>query len=136
MFILYLNDITDYIQDCDVSLYADDTASSNSYIDLMLTLRMKLSVVSESLAADKLTLNVAKTKYVIFGKNRQLANTPNYNLQIVGQTLNHVLHMKYLGVTLDGSLNFNQHINIVHGKAVNKLGMLRRSHDFLDRNHH
>ena len=41
--------------------------------------------------------------------------------------------MKYLGVTLDEQLNFNKHIEIVHGKAVNKLGMLRRFRDFLDR---
>ena len=136
LFILYLNDITDYIQECNVSLYADDTAlytSSNSCIDLMLTLRLELAMVSEWLAANKLTLNVAKTKYVIFGKNRQLTNLPNFNLRINGETLKGVPEMKYLGVTLDANLSFNKHIEIVHAKAVNKLGMLRRSRDFLDR---
>ena len=95
LFILYLNDLTDYINECKVSLYADDTAmyaSSNSYIDLMLTLLLELAVVSEWLAANKLTLNITKTKYVIFGKNQLLANTPNYNLQINGQSLSRVPH--------------------------------------------
>ena len=41
--------------------------------------------------------------------------------------------MKYLGVTLDENLNFNKHIEIIHNKSVNKLGMLRRSRDFLDK---
>ena len=41
--------------------------------------------------------------------------------------------MKYLGVTLDEQLKFNKHIEIVHNKAVNRLGMLRHSRDFLDR---
>ncbi len=80
LFILYLNDITDHIQEYAMRLYADDTAlyaSSTSYIDLMLTLRMELSVVSEWLATNKLTLNVLEMNYVIFGKPRQLMNTPN-----------------------------------------------------------
>ena len=84
-----------------VSLFADDTAlytSSHSYINLMLTLRMELAVVSEWLAANKWTLNVTKTKYVIFGKNRQLANTPNSNLQINGQTLSSAIARMHMHI--------------------------------------
>ena len=77
---------------------------------MMLTLKVELSTVSEWLAANKLTLNIAKTKYVIFGKPRQLTNLPNYNLTINNQQIERVQHMKYLGVTLDASLNFNKHI--------------------------
>ena len=54
-----------------MSLYADDMAlyaASDSHIDLMLILRVKLDMVSEWHAANKLSLNPAKTKYVIFGK--------------------------------------------------------------------
>ena len=102
-------------------------------IDMMLTLKVELSMVSEWLAANKLTLNIAKTKYVIFGKPRQLVNLPDYNLTIDDQHIERVQYMKYLGVSLDASLNFNQHISLIHNKAVNKLGILRRSRDFLDR---
>ena len=88
LFILYLNDLTDYIQDSAISLYAGDTAlyvTSASFIELMLTLKVELSMVSEWLAANKLTLNIAKTKYVIFGKPRQLTDLPNYYLTINNQ---------------------------------------------------
>ncbi len=60
-------------------------------------------MVSEWLAANKLTLNIAKTKYVIFGKPRQLVNLPDYNLTIDDQHIERVQYMKYLGVTLDAS---------------------------------
>ena len=107
--------------------------ASNSYIDLLLTLRMELSVIDEWLAANKLTLNVSKTKYVIFGKPRQLVNTPDSVLSINNQPIQRVPFMKYLGVILDEKLDFNKHVEIMHSKAVNKLGILRRSRDFLDR---
>ena len=97
----------------------------------MLTLRLELSVINEWLAANKLTLNVSKTKYVIFGKKGQ-TNTIDYNLSINNQKIQKVDCMKYLGVHLDEHLTFNNHISITHGKAVGKLWLLRRSREFLD----
>ena len=71
--------------------------ASESFIELMLTLEVELSMVSEWLAANKLTLNVAKTKYVIFRKPRQLIDLPNYDLTIGNEKIARVQHMKYLG---------------------------------------
>ncbi len=48
------------------------------------------------------------------------------------QPIQRVPFMKYLGVFLDEKLDFNKHVEIMHSKAVNKLGILRRSRDFLD----
>ena len=54
--------------ECSVSLYADDTAMfSKCQVELMLTLQMELDMVAEWIKANRLTLNVNKTKYVIFG---------------------------------------------------------------------
>ena len=90
-------------------------------------------MVNEWLAASKLTLNVNKSKYVIFGKPHKLSKTPNFDLCINNQRLDRVENMKYLGVTLDENLKFNKHIEIIHVKSVNKLGSLRRARQFLDR---
>ena len=40
---------------------------------------------------------------------------------------------KYLGVLLDEHLTFDEHINYIHKKASNKLGILYRAKDYLDR---
>ena len=67
---VYINDLEKYLEDSKVSLYADDTAlhvEGQSQIDIMLNLRLELSIVYEWLNANKLTLNAEKTKYVIFG---------------------------------------------------------------------
>ena len=68
LFIIYINDLKGYLNECKVSLYADDTAmyaASSSYIDMILSLRIDMAVVSEWLKLNKLTLNVNKTKLMI-----------------------------------------------------------------------
>ena len=79
LFILHISDL-EQSMDCKLNLYADDTAlysESKSYIELKLNIRMELDVVSEWLCANRLTLNVKKTKYVIFGSRNKF--TINHN---------------------------------------------------------
>ncbi len=65
-------------------------------------------------------------------KKQQLSNVVEYNLEMTGARLERVDEMKYLGVFLDESLTFDSHIAKIHTKAVNKLGILRKSRQFLD----
>ena len=117
-------------------LYADDTAmytSCGSNVEMMMTLNIDLSIVSEWLRANKLTVNVNKTKYVVFGSRHQLQDKPDLNLNISGQKIERVSTMKYLGVLLDDLLNFEEHIEYVVNKSTKKLGILRKSREFLPR---
>ncbi len=136
MFIMYINDLGSYLSDSRVSLYADDTAlytSAQTQIELVLNLRVELSTVDEWLKANRLTLNVKKTKYVIFGTRNKLEHvTRDLNLEIGSEQIERVSHMKYLGVILDDKLTFDEHINYTHSKASQRLGVLRRSREYLD----
>ena len=76
-----------------MNLYADDTAlyhGPKSQIDLLLTLRLEISIVAKWLKANKLTLNVAKTKLVVFGSRTKLQNLPYLNLTIDGEPIQQV----------------------------------------------
>ncbi len=45
-FVLYINDMTDILMDCEISLHADDTTlfcSNKSYVDLILQLSYEIS---------------------------------------------------------------------------------------------
>ncbi len=106
---------------------------ANSHIELLLNLRLELAVVSEWLKANRLTLNTKKTKFVVFGSRHRLRQVPVLNLSINGEKLEQVEHMKYLGVILDNYLTFDQHVEYIHGKAVKKLGIVRKAREFLDR---
>ena len=69
LFIIYINDLSKYITECHVNLYADDTAlyTGSPYIELFLSLRLEIATLSQWMLANKLTLNVRKTKFMIFG---------------------------------------------------------------------
>ena len=138
MFIMYINDLGKYLTDSKVSLYADDTAlytASTTQIELVLNLRVELSVVNEWLKANRLTLNTKKTKYVIFGTRNKLEHAAqDLNITIGGDKLEKVSSMKYLGVILDDLLTFDEHISDIYTKSSQKLGILRRSRDYLDAN--
>ena len=136
LFIMYINDMVEYVQDCKLSLYADDTAMytcCKSNIELMMTLNIELGLINEWLKANKLTINVTKTKYVVFGTRHMLQTKPDLNLKIGGKPIERVSTMKYLGVLLDDLLTFEEHITHVVTKSTQKLGILRKSREFLDR---
>ena len=69
LFIIYINDLEQYVNDCNLNLYADDTAlysRENSDMELLLNLLLESIIVAEWLKANHLTL-ILKTKLVIYG---------------------------------------------------------------------
>ncbi len=100
----------------------------------MLNLRLELSIVAEWLKANKLTLNVKKTKFVIFGFRHNLAGNIDTSLYINHEQIERVQSIKYLGMILDEQLSFEEHIDYLVSKSVKELGILRKSREFLDQN--
>ena len=136
LFILYINDLSDYLLDSSVSLYADDTAlytTAESQVEIMLNFRVELSIVSEWLKANRLSLNADKTKYMVFGSKNLLTTKPDLNLTVGDKSIERVSSTKYLGVILAEHLSFDEHVSFVHKKASKKLGISYKSKDYLDR---
>ena len=112
-----------------IDLYADDTAlfyASDNPIELSMTLRIELDSVGHWLHANRLTLNTAKTKFIIFGSRYKLSQLGEFALGILGEPIERVYSFKYLGVLLDEFLSFNEHIDYLLNKANKKLGILRK----------
>ena len=63
---------------------------------------------------------------------KQKRDSFDYNLKISGEKIERETKMKYLGVTLDDKLYFDEDVSTVHSKAVKKLGLIRKSRHFLD----
>ena len=70
--------------------------------------------------ANKLTLNVRKTKFIIFGTKPKLNQLPSIPLQLTinNQNVEQVTSFKYLGIILDENLNFMEHIDHVYKKIM------------------
>ena len=99
-----------------MNLHAYDSAvyySSDSIENLMLTLCMKMSTVSEWLRANKRTLNISKTKFMILGFPQRLTNLPELCLNLYGENIEQMDSVKYLHVIRDASLTFSQHIEFL-----------------------
>ena len=139
LFVIDINDLAKYIIECKLNLYADDTTlynASPSYVDLMLSLRLEMTTLIEWMLANKLTLNVKKTKLMIFGSKPKLSKMPvnTMNSYISNEIVEYVHSFKYLGVILDESLNFNEHVDQVYKKSCMKLGAIKKYRTFLSNN--
>ena len=72
-------------------------------------------------------INVQKTKYMLFGSKVALAQHRNgeIRLKVGKETISRAYNYCYLGVTLDGQLNYEAHAQITFKKVKNKLAQLR-----------
>ena len=62
-------------------------------------------------AVNKLSLNVSKTNYMIFG-NEKMDNNMNISVRINGISIDRVYNTTLLGVMIDDKLNWKEHIKM------------------------
>lgn len=106
--------------------YADDTTLFVSSSDLNYVVRamnMEIASVDTWLTANRLSLNISKTKAVVISK---MSSSGAEVVHIRGQTVDYVQCMNFLGVHLDKDLSFRVHGSEVIGRLSRSLGILRR----------
>lgn len=123
LFLVYINNIHEIGLKGDITLYADDTSLfyfGHSIDSIISTAQDDLQILHTWLQSNLLTINISKTKYIIFAaKNKKIGN---YNpLSINGEIIDRVNKEKYLGLILDHQLTWKHHIE----KICNKLNSLR-----------
>ena len=82
LFIIFVNCLPDVVT-CKTVMYADDTSlmcKAKNVDDLKAQLESNLKGVANWFKANKLTLNVDKTKFMVFGTNHVLDHCNNMNL--------------------------------------------------------
>ncbi len=140
LFILYINDLPNYVSNVNVSMYADDTAiyySSNDVNDIVDKMNNDLVNVDKWLAKNKLSLNVDKTNFMLIGTPQKLAQVHNYdfNVNINGTRLQKVDHCKHLGVEIDDNLMWKNQIEQVRKKVLTGLYFLRKASNCIPKHH-
>jgi hypothetical protein len=129
LFILYINDLPRVIEKCNVTLYADDTAlyfSSNDPGQIKQCLEEDLSRLKKWFDYNKLTLNVRKTKFMQFSSGQKKNKFSDVQVKINEEQVERVEIFKYLGLWLDETLNFKEHVCQISKKVNKRLGLLLR----------
>ena len=136
LFLIYINDLSNVMDYCKVSLYADDTViyiiHSNVQIALQL-LQKDLNKLVEWCTDNKVTINCKKTKYCIYGMRSNVKRTKSLNtvLSLSNNRLDRVSSYKYLGFILDEHLNYNKHVSEMCNTISHKLYLMSRIRKFL-----
>ena len=84
LFILLINDLPNASNFFSL-LYADDTTlemSSNDLVKLYIEAKIELDKIADWFRANKLTLNISKTKYILFRDKSQQVDFTNLKLKI------------------------------------------------------
>ena len=101
-------------------LFADDTNLlyyGKDTKELCSAVSIELDKLCKWFQVNKLSLNTSKTKFMVF-TNKSCDDI--YSVCMNGLHLSRVFVTKFLGVHMDSKLNWNDHINIVRNKIVNK----------------
>ena len=109
-------------------LFADALyCSTKSSTDLQQMVNEDQACVAEWLNDHKLTLNVAKSMFMIIGSSQRLKSDGKFSLQICDQFLDKPNCYKYLGVIINETLTWGDHVyNYISTKVNQRLGILRR----------
>ena len=138
LFLLYMNDLANFVPEFFTILFADDTSLSlagDNYEHLLVNFNFLLNKVTKWLRANLLSLNVGKTKYFLFNKKGESIKhgkvfMDNQEVQRVGKGQKQETY-KYLGVLIGEDLTFDEHVNRIRGKLVSAAYMLNQSKSFL-----
>ena len=132
LFLIYINDMNKALKECNVYHFADDTNLLFSHPDplvLKKIMNKELKLLFEWLCANRLSLNVAKTEFIIFRPSRKSLQD-RIVLELNRIKIFESTKIKYLGLILDNRLSFKFHISELSKKLSRSVGMLFKIRDF------
>ena len=134
LFILYINDIVNTTKFFKFILFADDSTLYASHQDLQFLTRNinnELSKVKKWITCNKLTLNINKTQYIIFHRNKIIPQ--NVEPIKIGQcVIKEVNCTKFLGVEVDRQLSWRNHIHTICNKINKQCGILHLTRNYFN----
>ena len=131
---IYMNDIPNCTEYFNFILYAGDTTLSSTIripSVSLININNELAKVYDWLAVNKLSLNIGKTKYVIFhAKNKRIEGVIP-DLEIDGIPLDKIKEINFLGLHLNENISWKPHIDSLSNKLAKCAGVLNRLKRFL-----
>ena len=130
LFLLYINDIANISDILYLILFADDTnafLSGKNINQMISTMNVELEKLSIWLYANKLSLNVAKTHFIIFRSIGMKKPVYDRELIINDEVVLQQNQTKFLGVILDEKLTWDPHIKYIKPKIAKGIGIVNKA---------
>ena len=143
-----MNDIHTASDKFDMILYAEDTnlisplfsfnsSFSGTKTDVKYVsaqINIEHTNIQEFSNINKLSLNVRKTKYMIFYHYQRNIRNISPILKINCEPIGRVTEFNFLGLTIEEHLSCKPHIQMISNKIARALGFMRRLKNFLPTN--
>ena len=137
-FLLYIIDLPTCLNKTKPRLFADDTnitAAGECLHDIEDAVNSDLENLRQWLMANKLSLNVAKTKFQIIGTKPMLKKAPTKQLiiHIQSKPIKQVFQCKTLGVTLDENPSWKSNTDALCKKISSGIYALKHIKEYVDK---
>ena len=132
IFLVFVNDLHLHLRESECVQFADDTMlvfSHRSIQYLRFIVKNELSVVQNWFNANKLTLNIDKSSYLLYHTQKQ--TVPTFKIVLNDIEIPRVKYAKFLGVWMDDQLKWDIHTNKLLTKLKCGIGMLKHSKHLL-----
>ncbi len=143
LFLIYINDISEASNVFHGILFADDTSllgtinafdiipkTEEQWKEISTKINNELEKVQQWLNLNKLSLNVKKTKFMNFYNKKDIIKS-NLKLKINNIDIEKVKKICFLGLTINDTLTWNDHINDMANKISKTIGVMSRMKNFL-----
>ena len=132
--IIYINDLAHVSEVLFTILFADDTTvtiQGDNESVLINTLNIELEKLNIWLQANKLSINVFKSHYMIFHRRQRKIDINNPSLN--NTVLQRVSYTNFFGVIIDDGLKWTNHIAYVKNNISKGFGIIFRARKFFNR---
>ena len=122
----YRVNITCLIRYCDAKKHTDDTALSMVNTDLKVlisSVKVKIQKLFKWCSCNKLTINIDITYFVLFHTVNKPVPDGFTEIATTHMTIKRATEMKYLGLVLDGKLNYNEHVQSICNSLLKYFGI-------------
>ena len=134
LYLIFTNDLYKCLKKTNSILFADDTTLFVTGDDLHVlfdNMKMDLSILIDWFKANKLSLNLEKTSFLLFQPNAGAIDLTDYELKFDEKIIQQVHFIKFLGLSVDEHLNWAYHVKNLCNKISKNLYLLRNVKNLL-----
>jgi len=133
LFLLYINGLPKIINKTSAPIiFADDTSilfTHSNLIDFNKNIHIVFTTLNKWLRANQLSLNINKTNNVHFTTKRNM--TVTLKIRFNNNFITSSSYTKFLGVTMDNTLSWNNHIDLLAKKLSTACYIIRNAKTYM-----